>query len=101
MRLVKLATILAIPLLAAACAQQGGLGNGMGGGMSSGMGGARFARYMHQHQTTQPAPNATQENVSATGYCREFEETILVDGKPQHAYGKACRQPDNSWKIVS
>ena len=100
MRLVKLAPILAISLLATACAQQGGLGSGTGGGMGS-MGAARLARYMHQNPTAHPNTNATTENVSATAYCREFEETILVDGKPQHAYGKACRQPDSSWKIVS
>ena len=33
-------------------------------------------------------------------YCREFEQTIIVGGQKQSAYGKACRQPDGSWKIV-
>jgi len=32
-------------------------------------------------------------------YCREFQQTITVGGRKQQAYGKACRQPDGSWKI--
>ncbi|HUD50984.1 RT0821/Lpp0805 family surface protein [Parvibaculum sp.] len=34
-------------------------------------------------------------------YCREFQQTIYVDGKREQGYGTACRQPDGSWKIVS
>lgn len=33
-------------------------------------------------------------------YCREYSQTITVGGKQQEGYGKACRQPDGSWKIV-
>ncbi|HYM31985.1 MAG TPA: RT0821/Lpp0805 family surface protein [Candidatus Cybelea sp.] len=33
-------------------------------------------------------------------YCREFQQTITVEGKTQKGYGTACRQPDGSWKIV-
>ena len=33
-------------------------------------------------------------------YCREFQQTIVVGGQKQSAYGRACRQPDGSWKIV-
>lgn len=34
-------------------------------------------------------------------YCREFQQTVMIDGKSELAYGTACRQPDGSWKIVS
>lgn len=34
-----------------------------------------------------------------TGYCREYQNTIMIGGKEEVAYGKACRQPDGSWKI--
>ncbi len=34
-------------------------------------------------------------------YCREFQQTIIIDGETQRAYGTACRQPDGSWRIVS
>lgn len=33
-------------------------------------------------------------------YCREYSQTITVAGKQQQGYGKACRQPDGTWKIV-
>jgi surface antigen len=42
----------------------------------------------------------TQTHMSATGTpCREFVQTIYIGGKPQEAYGTACRQADGSWKI--
>ncbi len=34
-------------------------------------------------------------------YCREYEETITIGGRTEWAYGRACRQPDGSWKIVN
>lgn len=34
-------------------------------------------------------------------YCREFQQTITVGGQTETAYGRACRQPDGQWKIVS
>lgn len=33
-------------------------------------------------------------------YCREYTQTIKVGGQKQDGFGKACRQPDGSWKIV-
>ncbi len=32
-------------------------------------------------------------------YCREFQQTVIVGGEEQEAYGTACRQPDGSWQI--
>lgn len=32
-------------------------------------------------------------------YCREYSQSITVDGQTQDAYGTACRQPDGTWKI--
>ncbi|MEX2618302.1 MAG: RT0821/Lpp0805 family surface protein [Alphaproteobacteria bacterium] len=34
-------------------------------------------------------------------YCREYTQTIQVGGQSEQAHGKACRQPDGTWKIVS
>jgi surface antigen len=31
-------------------------------------------------------------------YCREYQTTIAIDGKPERGYGSACRQPDGSWQ---
>ena len=33
-------------------------------------------------------------------YCREFSQTITVGGKMESAYGIACRQPDETWRII-
>jgi hypothetical protein len=32
--------------------------------------------------------------------CREFQQTIMIGGQAQKAYGTACRQADGTWKIV-
>ena len=32
-------------------------------------------------------------------YCREFQETVTIGGKPEQAFGTACRQPDGTWKV--
>ncbi len=34
-------------------------------------------------------------------YCRDFEQTITVDGDTELAGGTACRQADGTWQIVS
>jgi len=33
-------------------------------------------------------------------YCRNYTQTIYVDGKSHEGHGKACREKDGSWKIV-
>jgi surface antigen len=32
--------------------------------------------------------------------CREFQQTIIVGGRTENAFGTACRQSDGSWRIV-
>ena len=34
-------------------------------------------------------------------YCREYTATSVVSGRDQQTYGRACRQPDGSWKLVN
>ena len=34
-------------------------------------------------------------------YCREYTQTIQVGGQNEQAHGRACRQPDGTWKIVN
>lgn len=45
-----------------------------------------------------PVKNYRSKN---NNYCREFQTRILVAGKWQQGYGRACRRPDGTWKIVS
>ncbi len=42
----------------------------------------------------------TREGTSSTGeYCREFQQTVVIGGQEEQAYGNACRRPDGSWEI--
>jgi len=34
-------------------------------------------------------------------YCREYQQEIVVDGRPVSGFGRACRQPDGSWETVN
>ena len=43
----------------------------------------------------------TQSYQKASGeFCRTYEQTIYVNGKAETATGRACRNPDGTWKIV-
>jgi len=43
----------------------------------------------------------TREGTAASGaYCREFQQTIVIGGKTEAAFGTACRQPDGSWRVL-
>lgn len=37
---------------------------------------------------------------SAGRYCREYQQTVIVGGQEQSAYGTACQQPDGSWEVL-
>lgn len=50
----------------------------------------------HYGSITPQAPYQTADGT----YCREYQQNIVVGGKTQNAYGRACRQPDGSWKII-
>jgi surface antigen len=32
--------------------------------------------------------------------CREYEHTVYIKGRPETMVGKACKQPDGTWKAV-
>ena len=40
-------------------------------------------------------------NDSAGFRCSNYNQTIYIQGRPQTATGRACRQPDGTWAIVS
>ena len=42
----------------------------------------------------------TREGYAGGGtYCREYQQTIVVGGQSERAFGTACRQPDGSWRL--
>jgi surface antigen len=45
-----------------------------------------------------PGPSFQQGNFQN---CREYTHTIFIDGKPEVAKGRACRNADGSWQTVS
>lgn len=51
--------------------------------------------------TPAPAPAPVVSAAPKEEYCREYTREVIVDGRPAQAYGRACRQPDGSWRIVS
>lgn len=44
-------------------------------------------------------PTSTYRSASGQD-CREFEQTITVEGRTERAMGRACRQANGSWQIV-
>lgn len=42
-----------------------------------------------------------QSPPSAEGPCREFQTTIVIDGKREPAHGTVCRQADGTWRVVN
>ena len=34
-------------------------------------------------------------------YCRDYQTTVVIEGKRERANGTACRQPDGSWRIAN
>ena len=33
-------------------------------------------------------------------YCREYTSRVYLNGRWQTAYGRTCRYPDNTWKVI-
>src|SRR5262245_417630 len=45
-------------------------------------------------------PTKTYQSAGGT-YCRDYQATVEIEGKKERASGKACRQPDGTWRIAS
>ena len=45
-------------------------------------------------------PTLTYKQPNGT-YCRDFTQTVVIDGQSHNATGTACRQPDGSWRIIN
>ena len=43
----------------------------------------------------------TRDGYTQSGrYCREFFQTITIDGRTEDAHGIACREPDGTWRLL-
>jgi surface antigen len=38
-------------------------------------------------------------NTASNQYCREYENSVYIDGRQEKVTGVACRQPDGTWTI--
>jgi len=45
-------------------------------------------------------PTRTYQTAGGS-YCREYQATVLIDGKQERATGTACRQADGTWRVVN
>jgi surface antigen len=45
-------------------------------------------------------PTKTYQRADGT-YCREYQTTVVIDGKQERATGAACRQPDGTWRVAN
>ena len=45
-------------------------------------------------------PTRTFRNQSGN-YCRDFQQSVVIDGQSQQLNSTACRQPDGSWRTQS
>lgn len=48
--------------------------------------------------TTAQAPASTSP--AAKGPCRDFQQTIVIDGQRVPAHGTVCQQADGTWRVV-
>ena len=47
-------------------------------------------------------PNvASADGGGNAGDCQDFGSAVTIDGRQQQVFGRACRQADGSWKVVS
>jgi len=62
--------------------------------------GCTYNHYYPMPIATQ-APGTPAPGMPAPGMeCREFTQTVTVDGKPAQASGQVCKQPDGSWRLM-
>ncbi len=49
-----------------------------------------------------PAGAVIREGRDAAGnYCREYQSSTTIDGRPVPTYGTACLRPDGAWQIIN
>ena len=46
-------------------------------------------------------PTRTYQKPETQEYCREYQQTVMIGGQEETAYGTACRKPDGSWQVVN
>ncbi len=60
--------------------------------------GQRITWQGSDRETYTVTPISTDQTASGA-YCREYTTAATIGGQPRTVYGRACRQPDGSWKL--
>jgi surface antigen len=91
-----------------------GLGRSVGGSLDAGDMAAQNQAAQRALETAPAGQALPWSGSNATGtvtpsgyyqtaggqYCREYSQTITIDGRTERGYGTACRQPNGTWQIV-
>jgi surface antigen len=56
--------------------------------------------YANGNQVPGMAASASSRSPADHQNCREFTQTVIIGGQPQRGVGRACQQPDGSWRIA-
>lgn len=43
----------------------------------------------------------TRDGYAGDKYCREFQQTITINGREEQGFGTTCQEPDGSWRLVT
>lgn len=49
---------------------------------------------------TSSAPLASADRKALPSNCREFQQTVTIDGDDRQAFGTTCQQPDGTWRVM-
>jgi surface antigen len=68
---------------------------------------AQYAAFENGQRAEWRSPNGHYGYIEPRPYytyremrCREFEQTVFINGRPETMVGRACRQPDGTWREV-
>ena len=53
----------------------------------------------HYYPAPPPQPAPAEGQAAASADCREFSQTVTIGGQPRQLTGRACPQPDGTWRI--
>jgi len=71
-------------------------------GYGNGNGGQPGAAPVQGNANGGGQPNvASADGGGNAGDCQDFGSAVTIDGRQQQVFGRACRQADGSWKVVS
>jgi hypothetical protein len=56
--------------------------------------------YSRNYYSPPPAQPYAEPAPEVGANCRDYSTVVVIDGTPQTTYGRACQQPDGSWRLA-